>query len=78
MDTDFEIDDNLIEQARAIGHHSTSEAAITAALEEYIQHRKQLEVLDLFGTVDFDPAYDHKQNRQLDQIPSNPPRKRRR
>ena len=73
MYTDFEIDDNFIEQARTIGHHATIEAAITAALEEYIQYRKQLEILDLFGTVD----YDDKKNRQLDQIPSNPPRKRR-
>jgi hypothetical protein len=77
MNTDFEIDDSLIEQARVIGHHATREAAITAALEEYIQHRKQLEILDLFGTVDFDPTYDYKKNRQLDQIPFTPPRKRR-
>jgi hypothetical protein len=73
MNTDFEIDDSLIEQARVIGHHTTREAAITAAPEEYLQHRKQLEVLDLFGTIDFD----HKKNRQLDQIASNPSRKRR-
>jgi hypothetical protein len=54
MNTDFEIDDDLIEQARAIGHHATTEATITAALEEYIQHRKQLEILNLFGTIDYD------------------------
>ncbi len=73
MIIDFEMDDNLIEQARAIGHHATSEAAITAALEEYIQYRKQLEILDLFGTID----YDDKKNRQLDQSSLNPPRRRR-
>jgi hypothetical protein len=73
MTTDFEIDDNLIEQARAIGHHATREAAITAALKEYIQHRKQLEILDLFGTID----YDDKKNRQLDQKSSNPTSERR-
>jgi len=38
---------------------------------------EQLEILNLFGTVDFDPTYDYKKNRQLDQIPFTPPRKRR-
>jgi hypothetical protein len=61
-------DDTLIEQARQIGHHVTKKAAVTAALEEYIQYRRQLEILDLFGTVDFDPDYDYKAKRQLDRI----------
>ncbi len=68
MATNLAIDDALIEEARQIGHHATKKAAVTAALEEYIQHRKQLKILDLFGTVEFDPGYDYKANRQLDRI----------
>jgi len=68
MATNLAIDDALIEQARQIGHHTTKKAAVTAALEEYIQRRKQLEILDLFGTIDFDPDYDYKANRLLDRI----------
>jgi len=68
MATNLAIDDTLIEEARQIGHHLTKKAAITAALEEYIQRRKQLGILDLFGTVNFDPGYDYKANRQLDRI----------
>jgi hypothetical protein len=47
------VDDTLIEEARQIGHHATQKAAVTAALEEYIQHCKQLEILDLVGTIDY-------------------------
>jgi len=66
--TNLALDDNLIEEARLVGKHLTKKAAVTAALEEYVRHRKQLEILDLFGTIDFDPAYDYKKNRQLDKI----------
>jgi hypothetical protein len=60
--------DKLFEQARHLGHHQTGEEAVTAALGEYIRHRKQLEILNHFGTIDFDPDYDYKKVRQLDRI----------
>jgi len=68
MATNLALDDSLIEEARQIGHHLTKKAAVTAALEEYIQRRKQLEILNLFGAIDFDPAYDYKKNRRLDKV----------
>jgi Arc/MetJ family transcription regulator len=57
------IDSKLIEEARRIGKHGTKREAVTAALEEYIQHRKQLRILEAFGTVDFDREYDYKAER---------------
>jgi len=60
--------DTLIEQARHLGHHQTGEQAVTAALNEYIRHRKQLEILDHFGTIDYDPTCDYKKMRQLVRI----------
>jgi hypothetical protein len=68
----FKIDEELIQEARRLGQHETQEAAVTAALEAYIQHRKQLEILDLFGTIDFHEDYDCKKNRQLDRIEIDP------
>jgi hypothetical protein len=68
MATNLAIDDSLINEARRIGNHSTKKAAVTAALEEYITRRKQIAILDLFGTIDFDPAYDPHRARQLDRI----------
>jgi hypothetical protein len=72
MATNLALDDNLIEEARRIGDHKTKKEAVTAALDEYIRRRKQLEILDLFGTIDFDPDYDYKKMRKLDRIEIDP------
>lgn len=56
-------DDGLIEEARRIGRHRTQKAAITAALEEYIRQRKQLRIVELFGTIEYHPQYDYKAER---------------
>ena len=67
MSTNLALNDDLIEEARQIGGHRTKKAAVTAALEEYVQRRKQLAILDLFGTVDYDPSYDYKAERKRKQ-----------
>ena len=64
--TNLAIDDALITEAQEIGGHKTKKEAVTAALREYIQRRKQLEILDLFGAIDFDPTYDYKAERRRD------------
>jgi Arc/MetJ family transcription regulator len=72
MATNLAIDDGLIDEARRIGHHVTKKAAVTAALNEYISRRKQVEILKLSGTIDYDPTYDYKKVRQLDRIQVEP------
>lgn len=72
MPTNLAIDDSLIDEARRIGKHTTKRDAVTAALVEYIQHRKQLEILKLEGTIDYDPSYDYKKIRKLDRIELEP------
>jgi Arc/MetJ family transcription regulator len=72
MPTNLAIDDRLIDQARQIGHHVTKKAAVTAALQEYINRRKQMEILKLAGTIDYDPAYNYKKIRSLDRIEVEP------
>ncbi|MBI4220370.1 MAG: type II toxin-antitoxin system VapB family antitoxin [Chloroflexi bacterium] len=64
MATNLAIDDSLIDEARRIGGHRTKKAAVTAALQEYIQRRKQLGILRLAGTIDYDPGYDYKTERR--------------
>jgi Arc/MetJ family transcription regulator len=64
MPTNLALDDNLIEEARRTGGHKTKKEAVTAALGEYIQRRKQQKILDQFGTFDFDPGYDYKAERR--------------
>ena len=64
MATNLAIDDKLIEEARIIGKHATKKGVVTEALQEYIQRRKQVEILDLFHSVDYDPDYDYKEQRR--------------
>jgi hypothetical protein len=63
MATNLAIDDHLILNAQKIGRHKTKKAAVTEALKEYIQRRKQLEIIELFGKIDYDEDYDYKANR---------------
>ncbi len=72
MATNLAIDDRLIDEARRVGDHKTKKEAVTAALREYIDRRKQMEILKLFGTIDYDPTYDYKKIRQLDRIEMEP------
>ena len=60
MATDLVIDDHLIARVLAVGEQETKQAAVTEALEEYIRRREQIRIIDLFGTIDFDPEYDYK------------------
>jgi Arc/MetJ family transcription regulator len=63
--TNLALDDNLIEEARKLGGHKSKRAAVTAALDEYVRRHKQTEVIRLFGTIDYDPAYDFKAERKV-------------
>ena len=64
MPTNLAIDDRLLDEALRIGGHRTKKATVTEALMEYIQRRRQARIIDLFGTIDFDPDYDYKAQRR--------------
>jgi Arc/MetJ family transcription regulator len=65
MATNLAIDDALIEEAKKIGGHKTKKGVVSEALEEYIQRRKQKEILELFGKVDDDAGFDYKKQRKI-------------
>ncbi len=64
MPTNLAINDELLEEALHLGGHRTKKATVNEALTEYIQRRKQLKILDLFGQIDYDPSYDYKEQRK--------------
>ncbi len=64
MATNLALDDNLINEAVIIGHHSSKKAAVTAALKEYIARHKQQQILELFNTIDYDKDYNYKKHRE--------------
>ncbi|MFZ0333780.1 MAG: type II toxin-antitoxin system VapB family antitoxin [Candidatus Acidiferrales bacterium] len=64
MPTNLAIDDRLLQEAQKVGRHRTKRETVTAALEEYIGHRKQQEILSLFGKIDYERDYDYKRERK--------------
>ncbi len=64
MVTPLQIDQTLLQEALALSNHPTATALIEAALREYIQRRKQLKILELFSTIDYEEEYNYKQQRQ--------------
>ncbi|MFO7671713.1 MAG: type II toxin-antitoxin system VapB family antitoxin [Bacteroidales bacterium] len=65
MATNLAIDDWLIEEAKLVGKHRTKKGAVTEALMEYIQRRKQSEILRIFHSIDYDQDYDYKKQRAV-------------
>jgi len=64
MATNLAIDDKLLEEARIIGKHITKKAVVNEALAEYIQRRKQEEIINMFSTVEYETDYDYKSQRK--------------
>jgi hypothetical protein len=62
--TNLQLNDQLIEKAVKLGKHKTKKAAVTQALKEYIEHLEQQKIISLFGSVDYDPEYDYKKQRE--------------
>ena len=64
MPTNLAIDEMLLSEAQKAGGLKTKKATVNQALREFIQKRKQLETLKLFGQIEFDPDYDYKDGRR--------------
>jgi hypothetical protein len=64
MATNLFINPELIEQALALSGERTKKAAVTRALREFIARRRQKRMLELFGKLEWDAAYDYKAERQ--------------
>ena len=66
MATNLAIDPDLLDRAVAVSGERTKTAVVKRALEEFIARRQQGEIVDLFGTLEWDPEYDHKAARSRD------------
>ncbi len=64
MPTNLNIDPQLLDEAKRIGGHQTKRAAVNEALREYIARHKRLGALRPFGTFDFDPEFNYKEERR--------------
>ena len=63
MATNLALDDRLIEEAKTLGRHRTEKGAVIEALQEYIQRRRQMKILNIFNTIEYEQDYDYKKQR---------------
>lgn len=64
MPTNLKLDDRLIAEAVKAGGHKTKQAAVNAAIAEYVGRRNRLRILELGGQINFDPGWDYKRMRR--------------
>lgn len=63
MSTNLALDPELLDLALAVSGEKTKKAAVTKALREFIARRQQRRLVELFGSLDWDPDFDHKAER---------------
>ncbi len=63
MATNLAIDNHLLQEALLISGLKTKKDTVNLALKEFVNRRKQKELIDLFGKMDPDPDYDYKKGR---------------
>ena len=64
MATNLDLDPELLDRAFALSGEKTKKAAVTKALEEFIARRDRRQILEIAGTLDWDPDYDIKAERE--------------
>ena len=62
--TNLAIDDELLDRAKRLGKHKSKRETVNVALREYVRRRELLKILDAFGTIELDPAWDYKAARR--------------
>ena len=67
MASNLAINDTLLNAAFEIGGYSSKKETVNTALQEFIQRRKSEELIQLFGTIEYDADYDYKKLRAREQ-----------
>jgi hypothetical protein len=64
MATNLAIDDKLLDEALKVGRFKSKKETVNTALLEFIQKRKQKEIVNFFGKIDFIDGYDYRKLRK--------------
>ena len=64
MASNIDFDQNLLSEVKELGGFKYKKDALNAALKEYVERHKQMKIISLFGTVDYDEDYDYKKGRR--------------
>ncbi len=65
MATNLALNNTLLIEAQKIGGFKTKKDTVNTALLEFIQRHKQLEIVKLFGKIDYNADYNYKKSRKL-------------
>jgi len=65
MASNLSIDNELINIALKVGGLKNKKDTVNQALKEFVKSRKTAEIIELFGTVEYDSNYDYKSARQF-------------
>ncbi len=57
-------DDKLIKRVAKYRQNKIKKAVVVTAIKGSVSHRKQMDIIKLFGTIDFVDDYDYKSARQ--------------
>ena len=64
MATNLDIDQELLEEALKIGGQKSKKNTVNKALKEFIEKRKQKEIISTFGSIVYEPGYEYKKSRR--------------
>ncbi len=63
MATNLAINDEILIIAQRIAGIKTKKDTVNLALKEFVQRRKQEEIISLFGKIKYEDDYDYKNTR---------------
>ena len=63
MATNLSLDPSLLDRAFELSGERIKKAAVTRALEEFIARRRQKQLVNLMGKLEWDTSFDYKAGR---------------
>jgi Arc/MetJ family transcription regulator len=64
MRTNIVLDDSLVKEALKLSRVKTKKEVVNQALKEFVENRKRLNLMDLFGKIEFAKNYNYKALRE--------------
>mgnify|MGYP003873363165 CR=1 FL=1 len=64
MASNLKINDSLVTEVMKLGGHKSKREAVDSALEHYRRSMRAEGLIELFGTIQYDPGHDHKAERR--------------
>lgn len=64
MRTNIVLDDGLVKEALKLSRVKTKKELVNQALKEFVENRKRLNLMDLFGRIEFAKNYNYKALRE--------------